>query len=160
MEKFLANPKIKVNTPNYILPTRLAIAQKEVKVRMNKSSEKIKQANFSAKLASKHLIPSVIISAWPTSSIRNIAKVLGVHRKNIEIEMQRCKITSDTSDALWSLPFKKKKVDGCIIATKTTALAWWAFEKWVSPNKIEVTRQHFELKCGMRKLHIIYWRPK
>ncbi len=28
MEKFLANPNIKVNAPNYVLPTRLAIAQK------------------------------------------------------------------------------------------------------------------------------------
>ncbi len=63
MAKFLANPKIKVNTPNYILPTRLAIAQKEVIVGMNRSLEKNKQANFSAKLASKHVILLAIISA-------------------------------------------------------------------------------------------------
>ncbi len=74
--------------------------------------------------------------------------------------MQRCKITSEIGDALWSLSFKKKKVDGCTVATKTTTFAWWAFETWVNPNKIDVTRQHLELKCGMKKLHIIYWRPK
>jgi hypothetical protein len=28
MEKFTTNPKIKVNAPDYVLPTRLAIAQK------------------------------------------------------------------------------------------------------------------------------------
>ncbi len=42
MGKFLANPKIKVNTSNYMLLTRLAIAQKEVMEGMNKSLEEIK----------------------------------------------------------------------------------------------------------------------
>ncbi len=79
MEKFLANPKIKVNGPNYVLPTRLAIAQKEVMEGMSKSLEEIKQANSSAKLASKYVIVLATISARPTSSMENIAKVLGVH---------------------------------------------------------------------------------
>jgi hypothetical protein len=42
MEKFLANPNINVNTPNYVLPIRLAIAQKEVMEGMNRSMEEIK----------------------------------------------------------------------------------------------------------------------
>jgi hypothetical protein len=79
MEKFLANPKIKVNAPNYVLPTRLAIAQKEVMEGMSKSLEEIKQTNSSAKLASKYVIVLATISARPTSSMENIAKVLGVH---------------------------------------------------------------------------------
>jgi hypothetical protein len=42
MEKFLVNPKIKVNTPDNVLPTRLAIAEKEVMEGMNRSLEEIK----------------------------------------------------------------------------------------------------------------------
>ncbi len=42
MEKFLINPKIKVNTLDNELPTRLAIAQKEVMEGMSWSLEEIK----------------------------------------------------------------------------------------------------------------------
>ncbi len=59
--------------------------------------------------------------------------------------MQRCKITSDTSDALWSLSIRKIRVDGCTMGAKIVALAWWAFETWVSPNKPNVTRQCLEV---------------
>jgi hypothetical protein len=41
-QKILDKPKIKISTPNYVLPTRLAIAQKEVMEGMSRSSEEIK----------------------------------------------------------------------------------------------------------------------
>jgi hypothetical protein len=56
-----------------------------------------------------------------------------------------CKITSDTSDALWSLFIRKIRVDGCTMGAKIVALAWWASETQVSPNKPNVTRQCFKV---------------
>jgi hypothetical protein len=109
MEKFLANPLVKFNTPKYILPPKLAIAQWEVLARMTRSLEEIKQVYFSAKLASKHAILEATINAWLISFMRDIAKVLSVHPWNIAIAMQRCMVNSDSSDALWSwLSIKKK----------------------------------------------------
>jgi hypothetical protein len=74
-------------------------------------------------LDSKHVIISATISAWPTSFMRNIAKVLGVHPWNISLAMQRHKITNDTCDALWSLSTRKRRIDGCTIITKIDAIA-------------------------------------
>ncbi len=128
MEKFIVNPKIKINAPNYVLPRRLAIAQKEDMEGMSKSLEEIKQANFSAKLASKHAIISTTISVWPTSFMRNIAKVLGVYPWNISIVMQRRKITSDASDVVWSSSIRKKRTNGCTIVAKIATVGWWALK--------------------------------
>jgi hypothetical protein len=122
MERFLTSPKINVNTPNNVLPTRLAIAQKEILARMTRSLQEIKHANFGAKLASKHVILSTIINVGPTSFMRNIAKVLGVHCQNIDIVMQRRNITSDTCDALWSLFVRNRRIDGCTVGAKIVCL--------------------------------------
>jgi hypothetical protein len=54
---------------------------------MTRSLEEIKQANYGAKLPSKHVILETIINAGPISSMRYIAKVLGVHPQNIAIAM-------------------------------------------------------------------------
>jgi hypothetical protein len=89
---------------------------------MIKSLQEIMQANFSAKLVSKHAILSTNVSAWPTSSMRNITKVLGVHCQNIDIAMQRCNITSDTCDVLWSLSVRNKRIDGYIVGAKILCL--------------------------------------
>jgi hypothetical protein len=42
IEKFFFNPRIKINAPNYVLPIKVAIAQKEVMEGMNRSLEEIK----------------------------------------------------------------------------------------------------------------------
>jgi hypothetical protein len=76
IKRFLSSPKIMDDTLEYVLPTKLAIAQREVLARMHRSLEEIKLASFSAKLASKHYILEVIINVRPTSSLRDIARVL------------------------------------------------------------------------------------
>ncbi len=85
---------------------------------MSRSLEEIKYANSSAKLASKHAIILATINAGPTSFMKNIAKVLGVHPRNISITMQKHKITNDTSDVLCSLSIRKRRTNGCTITTK------------------------------------------
>ncbi len=75
IKRFLSSPKIRDDTLEYVLPTKLAIAQQEVLVRMHRSLQEIKLASSSAKLASKHYILEVIVNVRPTSSLRDIAKV-------------------------------------------------------------------------------------
>jgi hypothetical protein len=96
-------------------------------------------------LASKHIIYATI-SARPTSSMRNIIKVLGVHPKNISIAMQRCKITNDVSDALWSLFIGRRMIDDCTSSAKTTTLAWRASKTRMSFNKADVTIKHLDAR--------------
>jgi hypothetical protein len=45
---------------------------------------------------------------------------------------------------LWSLSIKNRRNDGYIVGAKIVALAWWAFETQMSPNKADVIKKHFD----------------
>lgn len=92
----------------------------------NQSLGEIKQANVNVKLASKHYILVANISAKPTSSMKYIARVLGVHHHDVFNAMERCKVFSDCDVVLWTLSFQKKRADGCINEDKVTTIVWWA----------------------------------
>ncbi len=105
MERVLSLPCVNVNTPNYVLPAKLAFVEQEVLASVSQSLGEIKQTNSNVKLASKHCILATSISAKPTSSMRNIARVLGVHHRNASNEMERCKVFNDYGAMLWTLSF-------------------------------------------------------
>jgi hypothetical protein len=106
--RFVFTPKIRDDTLECVLPTKLAIAQQEVLVGMRRSLEEIKLVNYGAKLASKHCILEVIVNVRPTSSLKDTTRVLGVHPRNISSAMQRHIVSNDRGDALWSLSVTKK----------------------------------------------------
>jgi hypothetical protein len=54
-----------------------------VLIGVNKALKKKKQTNNGIKLATKHVILNAIISAHKESSMRTMAKTLGVHVNNI-----------------------------------------------------------------------------
>jgi hypothetical protein len=76
--------------------------------------------------------------------ISGIVRVLGLHPRNIINALERCKIASNSSIPLWSLSVRKRKIDGCTIDVKNVAIAWWASETLVSPNKDDVMRKCLE----------------
>jgi hypothetical protein len=94
MEKVLSFTHGSADTPYYMLSTKLALVQQEVLAWVNQSFGKIKQANFNAKLATKHCIFATSINARPTSSTRDIARVLGVPHCNVSNAMERPKVFS------------------------------------------------------------------
>lgn len=95
MEKVLSFTHGSVDTPYYMLSTKLVVVQQEVLAWVNQYLGKIKQENSNAKLATKHCILATSISVKPTSSTRDIAKVLGVHHCNVFNAMERPKVFSD-----------------------------------------------------------------
>jgi hypothetical protein len=95
VEKVLSFTHVNANTPYYMLSTKLALVQQEVLAWVNQSLGKVKQANSNAKLTTKHCILATNISARPTSSTRDIARVLGVHHYNVSNAMERPKVFSD-----------------------------------------------------------------
>jgi hypothetical protein len=89
MERVLSIPNVNVNTLDYMLHVKLVVAQYKMLDGVSRSLEEAKQANSNTKLASKHCILATTISASPTSSIREIAKKLGVHHWNVANAMER-----------------------------------------------------------------------
>jgi hypothetical protein len=122
------------------LSTKLTLVQQKVLARVNQCSRKIKQTNSNAKLATKHCIFATSISARPTSSMKDIARVLCVHHCNVSNVMERPKVFSDCGVVLWTLSFQRKRIDGCTNEDKDAAITWWASKIRVNPNKRDVTR--------------------
>jgi hypothetical protein len=58
--------------------------------------------------------------------MKYIARVLGVHHRNVFNAMERCKVFSDCDAVLWTFSFQKKRDDGCINEDKVTTIVWWA----------------------------------
>lgn len=79
MERVLSIPNVNVNTPNYMLPVKLVVVQCEMLVGVSRSLEEVKQTNSNTKFASKCCIFAATINIGPTSSIKEIARMLGVH---------------------------------------------------------------------------------
>jgi hypothetical protein len=145
LQRVLSNPKIQPNLLNHILPTKIAIAQQEVLVGINKSIKEVRRSNSNVELASKHCLISASINVGPSSSVTRIARVLNIHPRNIFDAYERRRLISDLGIPLWSLSIKKNKIDGCTTVVKKAAICWWASNTRFSPNKFDVTRKHLEV---------------
>jgi hypothetical protein len=128
MEKVLSNVKISKDLPDYILHVKDALAQQEVVAGVIKVLEDNKQVNSGVKLVTKHALLTVIMNAHTESSKKVIAKIIGVHVKNISSAILRCNVIDSTSDFLWSLYVKPKKSNGIFLIVKNVVQQWWASE--------------------------------
>jgi hypothetical protein len=75
-----------------------------------------------------------------------IVRILGLHLINISNAFERRKIANNSSIPLWSLLVRKCKINGCKIDVKNVAIAWWAFQTRVSPNKDDVMKKCLEVR--------------
>ena len=65
--------------------------------------DKIKQANSDAKLVAKHAILTAVVSGGSISSVRQVAKALSVHPRNITLAMERQGEMDVEGNFLWTL---------------------------------------------------------
>jgi len=138
MGKTLSHVKVCDHMHDYILPSRVAIAQ-QVLTRVMRALDENHHSNSSVKLATKNALLIAIVSAHSPSLVRDVAKVLGVHRKNINVVLSQRKLIDYNGTTLWSLSVRNKRINGMSKLLKETILEWWALETYVSPNKSEVT---------------------
>jgi phage regulator Rha-like protein len=68
----------------------------------------------SVRLATKHAILTIVVNVHSLSSMRDVAKALGIHHKNVLETISRCKVMDDSGFALWFLFVKKKGLMGCL----------------------------------------------
>jgi len=144
MAKAISHVKVHDDLLDYILPTKAAITQQEVLASVMKALDENQGSNNSVKLAAKHVLLIVVISAHSSSSTKDVAKTLCVHHRNVSAVISRKKLINDNGFALWSLSMKKKRIDGLLELFRKAIIDWWTLETCVSPNKSDVTLRRLE----------------
>ena len=123
---------------------------------MSRSLSEIKQANSGAKLAAKHAILTAAVSAGSISSVRQVARALSVHPRNITLAIERRGAMDADGNFLWTLSIRRTRVDGVGDMVKDVVIMWWVQEMRVSPNRKQVAR--FRIAAGVydeKPLHFL-----
>ena len=123
---------------------------------MSRSLNEIKQANSDAKLAAKHAILTAAVSAGSISSVRQVARDLSVHPRNITLAIERRGAMDADRNFLWTLSIRRTRVDGVEEAVKDVVIMWWIQETQVSPNRKQVARLRIAARVYNEKpLHFL-----
>jgi hypothetical protein len=127
--------KHRADLPDHVLPLRSVVVQQEIISGVSRSLGGIKQANSSAKLATKHAILTAVVSSRSISSVRQVAKALSVYPRNITLALERRGAMDADGNFLWSLSIRWTRTDGVGEAVKEVVILWWVQETRVSPNQ-------------------------
>lgn len=141
LKKVLDHKKVVDDLPDHILPSRVAVAYQEVVAGVSCRLEYVKSANSAAKLATKHAILDASVSCHSEASVRQVARVLGVHHRNIHEAINKRELVSARGEFLCTLTVRKKRADGLNDGERNAIICWWVSESRVSPNKKDVTRR-------------------
>jgi hypothetical protein len=109
-------------------------------VRVTKVLKENKQADSGVKLATKHVLLTVIVNAHIESSKRVIARTIGVRVRNISSVILQHNVIDSIGGFLWSLSMKEKKSNGILFIAKNVVQQWCASETRISPKKSNVIR--------------------
>jgi hypothetical protein len=123
---------------------------------MSKTLQEVKSFKSNLELANKHCFFFATIYVGLFFSMSGIVRVPGLKPINIANELERHKITNNSSIPLWSLSIKKHNIDGCTIDAKSVAIAWWVSNTCVNPNKDHVMRKCLEARVyDERPMHFL-----
>ena len=141
LKKALDHKVVVEDLPDHILPSKVALAYKEVVAGVSLKLDLVKRANSAAKLAAKHAILDATVSCQRESSVRQLAKALGIHHRNVHRAINRRDVLSATGQFLFCLTVRRKRTDGLREEERIVIITWWVVETRVSPNKKDVTRK-------------------
>jgi len=142
LSRILDHSLIKGDLPDYVLSSNSAIAYQEiVDHSLNVQLGQVKGSHSAAQLATKHDILDVFVSAHKKSSMRELARALGVHHCNISLAIAKRELMHSRGDFLVVLTIRKRRNDGINDSDKEVIVGWWMSETRVSPNKKDVTRK-------------------
>lgn len=141
LQNALSYRLLKRDSPDYILPTKEAIAQREILAGVTRASDENRLGQSGVVLATKHALSTAAVSANPSSSARGVAKLLDVHHRNISLAIVRREEIEDGC-FLWTLSIRKRRTDGIPESVKTFVIKFWAKNTRVSPNRKDITTKH------------------
>lgn len=127
--------------PYHVLPSKTAVAYQEIVDGLNGRLSEVKGCHSSAELATKYAILDASVSTQKKSSMREVARALGVHHRNIMKAISRRELMHNGGDFLVVLTIRRKRNDCVGDNDKDVIIRWWVSETRVSPNKKDVTRK-------------------
>ena len=86
----------------------------------------------------------------PSTSSREIARLLGVHPHNVRAVVQRQIAMDSSKEIVWILSIRRQRWD-IKSDYMVVVIAWWVFETRARPNKKEVVKKW--IAPGKHKKH-------
>lgn len=87
----------------------------------------------------KDIVCALATSQYNVTSCREVARVLGVDRRNIKKGIVRREILDHFGDAFWRTFKRAKRADALSARIVELVTTWWTLETTVSPNRKDVT---------------------
>lgn len=141
LSRTLGHGLVKGDLPDHILPSKSAMAYQEIVDGVNARLGQVKGCNSLAELATKHAILDATVSAHRNSSMREVARALGIHHRNISKAISKRELMHSGGDFLVVLSIRRRRSDCLGEKEKDLIVSWWVAETRVSPNKKDVTRK-------------------
>jgi hypothetical protein len=105
------------------------------------SLSEVKTSKTKAHLATKHAILTAAVTKGTRVSIRQTARLLGVHHRNVIMAAQRRATMVTEVHMHWTLSVRKTRSDATSPVVADIVGAWWSAETRPSPNRKEVVRK-------------------
>ena len=116
-------------------------AREKIVSSLLQSLSEVKTSKTKAQLATKHAILTAAVTNGTQVSARQIARLLGVHHRNVAMAAQRRATMVSAVHIQWTLSVRKTRSDATSSAVKDIVTAWWVAETMPSPNRKEVVRK-------------------
>jgi hypothetical protein len=128
MQRVLLNLIVVSSVPKHFKFSKQGVAEQRLLSDLVQSLTEVKRSNTRVKLATKHVILTVVVSTNSKSSLRQKALLLNVHPRNMHKVVECRKLISLSREFLWTLSIHKQRTNVICRATKEMVLSWWCFE--------------------------------
>ena len=105
------------------------------------SLSEVKTSRTRAQLVTKHAILTAAITNGALGSARRMARLLGVHHRNVTMAASRRATMLSNVHIQWTLSVRQTRSDATSADVKDIVGNWWATQTRPSPNRKEVVRK-------------------
>lgn len=140
IEKVVAHPMWKHHLPSYLKDLgKLKHSQEIVDNLKRGLTDHLTGKRSQPLVMAKDIVCALATSQYNATSCREVARVLGVDRRNIKKGIVRRESLDHSGDAFWRTYKRAKRADALSTALVELVTTWWTLETTVSPNRKDVT---------------------
>jgi len=93
----------------------------------------LSHTNFKPRNSACVNLPGLYEINCSSSSVRGMARLLGMHHRNVTAALSQRSRMCESESSLWRLSVRKKSTDGVLPpSTRNLVVQWWVEATWVS----------------------------
>ena len=148
IEKVVDHPMWKNHLPSYLKDLgKLKHSQEVVDNLKGGLTDHLTGQRSQPLVMAKDIVCALATFQYNVTSCREVARVLGVDRRNIKKGIVSLRESLDHSgDAFWRTYKRAKRADALSTALVELVTTWWTLETTVSPNRKDVTYKRVGVK--------------